>query len=239
MIYDVLLQVGLYLEADAAYKQFNLHRYASPVPESSLEGQRNIIKNTYLQFPIDDVQIIVVDTVANLQFAADTIGVSLETPKLLENNSFEDNSVVNSKVNPKREKKNHSINNNNSTNNTTNNTTNNNSKKGDDGTVNSKIVTANLSISEVLQDIDTVNVNNTVNKKYNKYKNIVGLDSEWKVTMYHNTVADGASILQIAVVDYVFIIDFRALTKPVKGKRSGIVNTIYSIYQFKILLLIL
>merc|ERR1719223_55201 len=52
------------------------------------------------------------------------------------------------------------------------------------------------------------------------FRNIVGLDSEWKMVMYEDSSKFGSSILQISTIDHCFILDLKALSDQRKISAS-------------------
>eukprot|EP00428_Durinskia_dybowskii_P063056 CAMPEP_0170389392 /NCGR_PEP_ID=MMETSP0117_2-20130122/18591_1 /TAXON_ID=400756 /ORGANISM="Durinskia baltica, Strain CSIRO CS-38" /LENGTH=681 /DNA_ID=CAMNT_0010645373 /DNA_START=155 /DNA_END=2200 /DNA_ORIENTATION=- len=78
MAYECLVELGMFNEANVLYKNMRLHGLVTPVTERQLKEQ--ILKNEseYLQFPLKQEKIVIVNSIRTIQMAALSLKVSLD-----------------------------------------------------------------------------------------------------------------------------------------------------------------
>ena len=146
------IQHGLFIEAKGVYQQLKLHGLATAVTEEQVAAQRREIDEKYLSLPLPLKQVVVVDNLQSLEFAAGMLGVSLET----------DLPLV--------------------------------------AAEHTKPMSLGDLAQRVLQEDGSLRVADRLDTSQlmGPYRLAVGLDAEWRASMFHNLDDKGCSILQVA-----------------------------------------
>jgi hypothetical protein len=178
-----ILQNGKYLEAKTFYDQFGLAPHFPPVDEEKIEQQKLTISQYYLMFPSAKSKIIFVDSLQTIMYMAKVLGVSSEIDRSETSGIDRSMSMAINGLNI---------------------------EQIIEATQQSFLQFKTINIEEsstTISEEDSVTAITSKSKITNQYwvpsnsegfRNVVGIDAEWRVEMYVNNSNEGAGILQVS-----------------------------------------
>lgn len=194
------------MEAREFTATYNLAAHVSPVSDALVEEQDRQLKATYLQFPSHAAKIVVVDSVETVTYMAQVLGFTLQKQSSSTScasssaEPFDINDAASQEANEKfhhtklrlrdvlqaisQNRFNIAVS----------------AEMEVVGKTDSNAtteITANATVFSSIPPLVSSNVSNK-SRSGNTFRNVIGLDAEWKVEMYTNSSDCGAGVLQVS-----------------------------------------
>ncbi len=169
-----IYKCGKYVEAKSFYEQFGLAAYFPPVDDAKIEEQKLSISRNYLTFPNHLTKIVFVDSLEAILFMAKIFGVSatdelLETDSDIPSNTLSINSLTIEEVIEASKR----------------------------SLLHFEPVMGYEASHGAIDDTMSSECISVLPSNSDGFRNVVGVDAEWKVEMYVNNSNEGAGILQV------------------------------------------